>query len=160
MRYELRDINCTLFATSQTPFIYNTCTDCVKLYISDQQAKAAWRAPRKLNNTQLPPGSLFYSLWLLSHGSRLATDWHSKVGGKKEAVTSCCEVDPAAPSWTPILERTQSLMGGSSSSAEAKHTGERLCVFARCWVRVEVEALESKSVCVMYGKGTNECGFT
>lgn len=61
-RSELRDINCTLFATSQTLFIYNTCTDCVKLYISDQQAKAAWRAPLKLNNTQLPPGSLFYSL--------------------------------------------------------------------------------------------------
>lgn len=25
-------------------FIYNTCTDCLKLYITDQQAKAAWRA--------------------------------------------------------------------------------------------------------------------
>lgn len=58
-----------LFAASHTPlFIYNTCADCFKLYIADQQA--GWLAgstPRppnlpKLNNTQLPPGSLCHSL--------------------------------------------------------------------------------------------------
>lgn len=52
----------TLIALSLPLFIYNTCTDCVKLYISDQQAKGAWLAPRQFNNTQLPPTSLRYSL--------------------------------------------------------------------------------------------------
>lgn len=54
-----------LFAASHTPlFIYNTCADCFKLYIADQQAGWLAAPPNlpKLNNTQLPPGSLCHSL--------------------------------------------------------------------------------------------------
>lgn len=74
-------------------------------------------------------------------------DTHTQ-GGKKEkkkAATSCCDVDPAAPKWTPILERTQSLMGRSSSSAEGEYTGVwwTIGVSFVCWVGVE--ALKSKS---------------
>lgn len=124
----LRGINCTLFATSQTPFIHNACTDCVKLYISDQQAKAAWRALLVswiIHNYHLAHSSIHFDYRHTGHNS-LLSDTHSlkktkRRRRKEKRETSCCENDPTVL-LNLNLEREHKTLQEVSTSTKSKYT--------------------------------------
>lgn len=96
----------------------------LKLCINDQQAKAAWHAACKLNNTQLAyhlaHSSIHFDYCHAGHDSSLTDTQRQekKKRGKKVRLkrwTGCSQ-------WTPISEWTWSLTGKTTFSADRDHT--------------------------------------
>lgn len=126
----------------------------LKLYINDQQAKAAWHAACKLNNTQLAyhlaHSSIHFDYCHAGHDSSLTdTQRQEKEEGKR-----CAWKDgPAAPSEPQSQsehEASQELRP-SLQTGTTQMSGERLCV------SVALMRWNQSVKGEMYAKDTNEC---